>query len=200
MKDTGGRTTVRTHRLDPLRIGAATALLVVTATAVAACGSGSDGTSTPTPARPTVQGTPPSSLLPSALLSSAAALASGASVAASAFQSSVSAEVSSANASASAALAGVSGTGNALSDVTLTGVPTADSGGRRAAVVTIVNSTGSAASYAVQVDFVDASGAVVDSTVVGAQNLQPSAKASRVAFGGNGSLAATPRVAKAQRY
>ena len=202
MTNTGGRTTLRTHRLHPLRIAAATALLAVTATTVAACGSSSDNTSaSSSPGRPTVQGTPPSSLLPSALLSSASALASAASVQASAFQSSVSAEVSRANASASAALAGVTGTGNAVSDVTLTGVPVAQSGGYRAAVVTITNSTSSAASYAVQVDFLDASGNVVDTTVVGATDLQPGAKASPVAFGGSDSgTATTPRVAKAQRY
>ncbi len=80
-------------------------------------------------------------------------------------------------------------------------MPTANSGGRRAAVVTITNSTNATASYAVRVDFVDASGTVVDTTVVGAQDLQPGAKASPVAFGGRDEgLAATPRVAKAQRY
>ena len=201
MTNTGGRRTVRNHRLHPLRIGAATVLLAVTATTVAACGSSSDTGSGSSPSRPTVQGTPPSSLLPSALLSSASALASGASVAASSFEASVSAEVSAANASASAALADVTGTGNAISDVTLTGVPTANSGGRRAAVVTIVNSTGAVASYAVRVDFVDSTGTVVDTTVVGATNLQPGAKASPVAFGGREEgLAATPTVAKAQRY
>ncbi|MFC9324353.1 hypothetical protein [Kitasatospora sp. NPDC057015] len=201
MTKTGGRTTHRTHRLSPLRITAVTALLAVTAGTVAACGSSSDTSGAASPNRPTVQGTPPSSLLPSALLSSASALASAASVRASAFESSVSAEVSRANASASAALAGVTGTGNAISDVTLTGVPTAQSGGRRAAVVTITNSTAAAASYAVQVEFVDSSGTVVDSTVVGAVDLQPGAKASPVAFGGRDEgLAATPRVAKAQRY
>ncbi|MFD0278517.1 hypothetical protein ACFVHB_32040 [Kitasatospora sp. NPDC127111] len=91
--------------------------------------------------------------------------------------------------------------GNALGDVTLTGVPRARTGGLHAVVVTIENSGLDTASYAVQVDFTDPSGKTVDSAVVGALRLPAGDKAQPVAFSkAPADQTLLPVVVKAVRY
>lgn len=148
-------------------------------------------------------GSPPSTL-PSAAasaLASASAAASSAAAAASSFEASVSAEVTRANQQAEAELKNVQGKGNATSDVALRGKATAQTNGLRAVLVSITNSTDQQASYAVQVDFTDSSGKVVESRFVGAPDLDPGKSAqslvvSRLPADQN----LTPSIAKAQRY
>ncbi|WP_457028026.1 hypothetical protein [Kitasatospora sp. P5_F3] len=179
--------------------GAAVALL-------GACGSDSSGGSPSTGASLSVPPNPssfsgsPRSAFASAAASISAASAS-ASAAAASFEASVSAYAAQHQARAVAALKGVEGTGNAVSDVTLTGVPLATSGGIQAAVVNIVNSTSAPASYAVQVDWRDTSGQAVVSTVVGAENVAAGQSASPVSFSRRPAAdQLTPVVVKAQRY
>ncbi|MFB7669225.1 hypothetical protein ACFC1R_35815 [Kitasatospora sp. NPDC056138] len=143
-----------------------------------------------------------------ALFSQAAAVASASAASATAalqsraaaFESSVSAQVSKSRQQANAALAGVTGSGNALGDVTLTGIPTAASDGFPAVVLTITNSTSAKANYAAQVDFLDSSGASVDSVVVGTEDVAPGETRTVLAHGAKRVSAATAKVARAQRY
>ncbi|MBB4945715.1 hypothetical protein F4556_001250 [Kitasatospora gansuensis] len=173
---------------------------------LAACGSDSSssspsaGTSLSVAPNPSsFSGSPPSAFA-SAAASISAAAASGSAAAAS-FEASVSAYAAQHQERAVAALKGVEGSGNAVSDVTLTGVPLATSGGLQAAVVNIVNSTRAPASYAVQVDWRDAAGQAVVSTVVGAENVGAGQPASPVSFSRRpASDQLTPVVVKAQRY
>lgn len=195
------------------------AALVVTTGCVAglsACSSSTTHTSTSTPASAASSAASPfspatasfsgatpsglSSLAASAQASLSAASAS-ASAAAASFEASVSAAGAASEASASAALANVSGSGNATGDVTLTGVPRTTSGDVTAVLVNITNTTSSTASYAVRVDFTDSSGTLVDSDVVGAQNLAPGQHAAPVAVSTKSSgVALNPKVATAERY
>ncbi|MFD6986477.1 hypothetical protein ACFWAX_38260, partial [Streptomyces sp. NPDC059956] len=63
------------------------------------------------------------------------------------------------------------------------------------------NRTDKKASYAVQVDFTDATGKVVESRIVGAENLEPGELAQPLAISRKpADLNLTPRIAKAQRY
>ncbi|MFF1907544.1 hypothetical protein [Kitasatospora sp. NPDC058218] len=129
-------------------------------------------------------GEPPSGLASTAesALASVSAAAESASAAAASFAASVSAQSEQLRTNAEAALGNVENGGNALGDVTLTGVARARTGGLHAVVVTITNSGLDTASYAVQVDFTDTNGKAVDSAVVGAEHLAPGAKASPIAF------------------
>ncbi|MDH6117811.1 hypothetical protein ABH930_005333 [Kitasatospora sp. GAS204A] len=189
------------------------AALVVTTGCLAglsACSSSSGhpataSSSTPSfsPATASFSGSTPSGLgsLASSAQASVSAAVSSASSAAASFGASVSAAAAGAQASASAALATTAGSGNAIGDITLTGVPTSTTGGLTAVVVNITNSGSSAASYAVRIDFTDASGTLVDSDVVGAQNLGPGQRAAPVAVSTKSAGAAlNPKVATAQRY
>jgi hypothetical protein len=116
------------------------------------------------------------------------------------FEASVSADEARIRASASAALRDVSGQGNAMADVSQSGVPTSRTKGKRVALVKITNSTQEKAFYAVQVDFVDASGKVVDSVTVGVENVEPGQKVERYAISEKASGAKTfPKIAKAER-
>jgi hypothetical protein len=127
--------------------------------------------------------------------------AASASAAASSFEASVSAETERANKAARTELAKVDGQGNAMSEVTMTGKPRSETGGLLAVVVTITNKTDKAASYAVQVDFLDASGKVVETRYAGAENLKPGEKAQPVAISRKPpEPALTPKLTKAQRY
>ncbi|WP_371502152.1 hypothetical protein OG871_34235 [Kitasatospora sp. NBC_00374] len=194
----------------PRRLLTGLAVAVAGLTAVAACSSsygGSGGSSTGassfSPVPSGFSGSPPSALssLASSAKASVSAAASSLSSAAASFEASVSAELSRSRAAAEAALQSATGQGNAISDVTITGVPRATSGNLNAATVTIVNSSGGTASYAVRVEFLDTSGAVVDSTVVGTENLAAGATATPIAFSRKSPDAAlVPRVAQAQRY
>lgn len=203
----------------PVRLRALAGLLVsvLGAATLAACGDdgdgGGNGTATPPTARPTASGTasftgtPPSSV--ASLASSAAAsarasvsaAASSASARASELEASVSAQVERANAEAQKQLAKVKGRGNATSDVSLTGKPRAQTGGLLAVVVNIHNTTDRTASYAVQVDFVDSDGKVVETRYVGAEDLKAGDKAQPLAISRKPPQPPlTAKIAKAQRY
>jgi hypothetical protein len=208
----------RTHgRREPSNRARATAALLATLTcgvALVSCGtdSGSGGGSSVSP-RPTAPnassftGTAPSALASAAssiigsASASASAAASSMSAAASAFEASVSADTARASAAAQAELKNVQGSGNATSDVAMTGLPRARTGGLLAVLVTITNKTDHKASYAVQIDFEDADGKVVETRYVGAQNLEPGKRAQPVAISRQpAEPKLTPRLAKAQRY
>ncbi|MHA6761105.1 hypothetical protein [Streptacidiphilus sp. PAMC 29251] len=177
---------------------------------LAACGSSStsanlSSASTPSfsPNPQSFSGQPPSALasLASSGQAAASAAAASASAAASAFEASVSAESGRATAAAKAELAKVSGQGNAVAEVGLTGLNRSRTGGLNAVVVNITNRSGATASYAVKINFEDSTGKVVDSTVVGTENLAAGQKAQPVGFSTKPSeQALIPRVAQAQRY
>ncbi|MFJ5303125.1 FxLYD domain-containing protein [Streptomyces sp. NPDC088350] len=192
---------------------AALVLAVVAASTVALVSCGDDNNSsgsssqTATPDKASFSGMTPSALksaASSAIASAraqASAAASSASAAASSFEASVSAEVARASKDAQNRLKDVKGQGNAMSDVAMTGKPRAQTGGLLAVVVTITNKTDKKASYAVQVDFLDSSGKVVETRYVGAENLAPGAKAQPVAISTKPpEPVLTPKLAKAQRY
>ncbi|MFI9150575.1 hypothetical protein [Streptomyces sp. NPDC053367] len=194
---------------------AVTAALGCALSAVALTGCGDDQDTSPSPSRTTTSspatasfsGLPPSALASqaaSAIASahaSASAAASSASARASAFEASVDAEVARAGAAAEKALKNVEGRGNALSEVGMKGLPRNETSGLLAVLVTITNKTGSKASYAVQIDFEDPSGKVVETRFVGAEDLDPGERQQPVAFSRQPADAQlTPRLAKAQRY
>jgi hypothetical protein len=164
--------------------------------------------STPTPPNTaSFSGTLPSALASlgesakASALASASAAASSASAAASAFEASVSAETARANAAAEKQLKNVKGGGNARSDVSLTGKPRSETGGLLAVVVNIINRTNKTASYAVQVDFRDPGGKVVETRFVGAQQLKPGEKIQALAVSRKPpEPRLTGEIAKAQRY
>ncbi|MGK4578905.1 hypothetical protein [Kitasatospora sp. HPMI-4] len=131
---------------------------------------------------------------------SAASAAAAVQSRAAAFESSVSAQVSKSRQMATTALAGVSGSGNALGDVTLTGVPTTASDGFPAVVLTVHNSTSAKANYAAQVDFLDSAGKTAESVVVGTEDVAPGENRTVLAHGTKQATVATAKVAKAQRY
>ncbi|MEE1752850.1 hypothetical protein [Streptomyces sp. SP18CS02] len=203
---------VFTRRLPPVAtalLGAASSVIML-----ASCstdeGNGSRPPASPRPTAPNTSsftGSPPSAMASAAASvvesarAAASAAASSASAAASAFEASVSAEAVRANAAAAAELKKVQGRGNATSDVSLTGRPTADTSGLRVVVVNITNRTEQQASYAVQVDFTDSSGKAVETRIVGAQDLAPGEKAQPLAISRKpADLKLTPVIAKAQRY
>ncbi|MET9730566.1 hypothetical protein ABZZ79_07870 [Streptomyces sp. NPDC006458] len=175
--------------------------------------NGDDSATSPTPGltrapdTASFSGTPPSALASKAssavdsARASASAAASSASARASAFEASVSAETARRSAAAEKELKNVEGRGNALSEVGMTGLPTAETGGLLAVVVTITNKTQGEASYAVRVDFKDSSGNVVESRFVGAENLEPGQREQAFAISRRPLDAKlTPYLAKAQRY
>jgi hypothetical protein len=132
---------------------------------------------------------------------SASAAASSASARASEFEASVDAETQRRSAAAEKELKNVEGRGNALSEVAMTGMPRAQTGGVLAVLVTITNKTRSEASYAVQIDFKNAAGKVVETRYVGAEHLQPGKKEQPIAFSHQPpEPKLTPVLAKAQRY
>ena len=192
---------------------AALVLAVVAASTVAlvSCGDDSDSSGSSsqasTPDTASFSGMTPSALksaASSAVASAraqASAAASSASAAASSFEASVSSEVARASKDAQNELKDVKGQGNAMSDVAMTGKPRAQTSGLLAVVVTITNKTDKKASYAVQVDFLDSSGKVVETRYVGAENLAPGAKAQPIAISAKPpEPVLTPKLAKAQRY
>ncbi|MFD6418570.1 hypothetical protein [Streptomyces sp. NPDC060194] len=209
-------TTSRPNGPLPRRRWAALALAVLATTggSVALTSCSDDGgndteSATSVSARPSApdtssfSGEPPSALASkeASKRASASARAESASAAASSFEASVSAETERRNRAAAAELEEVDGRGNALDDVTVTGKPRVETGDVRVAVVTIVNRSPGIASYAVQVDFRDADGKVVESRTVGAEDLEPGDRAQPVAVSrkpGDQSVFAV--VAKAQRY
>lgn len=177
---------------------------------LAGCGSSSanmSGTVSATPSfspnPSSFSGEPPSALssLASAGLASASARSASASAAASAFEASVSAESGRATAAAKAELAKVSGRGNATAEVSFTGINRNQTGGLHAVVVHITNRSGATANYAVRIDFDDSAGKVVDSAVVGAEDLAAGKQAQPVAFSTKpADMVLIAKVAQAQRY
>ncbi|WP_037606114.1 hypothetical protein [Streptacidiphilus rugosus] len=194
----------------PAALAAAFVLVGAGAVGLGACSSSatnnfSTSTITTNPPSPTgnFSGSVPSALksLASAGVASAASASASNQARASAFASSAAAESARAKAAYEAALKNVSGRGDAVGDVFLTGLPKAQTGGLHAAVVNITNHTGATASYAVQVDWTDTAGHVVDSYVTGTEHLAPGAKATPVAFSEkDADLTLVPVVAKAQRF
>ncbi|MEV5608885.1 FxLYD domain-containing protein [Streptomyces sp. NPDC052225] len=184
------------------------------ALALAACstdtGNGADASVTPRPTSPNASnfsGEPPSALASSAaskkaeVKKSASAAAESASQRAHDFEASVSADVERNRQEFTKELDKADGQGNAMRDVSLTGKPLAETNNVRALVVNITNRTDATASYAVQVDFSDSDGKVVESTVVGAKDLKPGEKAQPLAISTNPPEPhLTAKIAKAQRY
>lgn len=189
-------------------------LAAVSAAVLVSCSTDSDGDDvasfSPTPTAADTASF--SGAVPSALASlgasvkesaqgAASAAASSASARASAFEASVSAEAARANAAAQKELADVEGRGNATADVSMTGVPRAETGGLLALVVNITNRTDETASYAVQVDFRDPDGKVVETRFVGVEDLEPGDKAQPLAISRKpAEPKLTAEIAKAQRY
>ncbi|MFH9861967.1 hypothetical protein [Streptomyces sp. NPDC017202] len=203
------RTRTASRRAPLAAVAMALAPLLGTAT-LAACGAddGGDTTSSASvrpsaPATASFTGSAPSALrsLAESAKASVSAAASSASARASEFEASVSAEAARAGAAAEKELKGVDGRGNATADVSLTGKPRAQTGGLLAVVVNITNRSGDTASYAVQVDFRDPDGKVVETRYVGAEDLAPGERAQPLAVSRKPSEPQlTAEIAKAQRY
>ncbi|MEV4340450.1 hypothetical protein [Streptomyces sp. NPDC049590] len=209
-----GRLTGPTGRARRITVGSALGGLLLVG-ALAGCGDGG-GRDTGSPARTDTPRTPNASSfsgeLPSALASSASAAISSASVSASAaassasaraseFEASVEAETQRRNAAAERELKKVHGRGNALAEVGMTGIPRAETGGVLAVRVAITNKTDGKASYAVQVDFKNADGKVVETRYTGAEDLGPGKKEQPIVFSHQPpEPRLTPVLAKAQRY
>ncbi len=200
------------------RLRSASVAVAVLATAgtltLTACGGGNNNgggtTVSPRPTPPATEsftGTPPSPLSSAAssavasARASASAAASSASARADEFEASVSAEAERANQEAHQRLANVQGRGNAASDVSLSGIPRAQVNDLQAAHVNIHNSTGKTANFAVQVDFRDPDGKVVETRYVGAQNVRPGQTVHPYAISHQPPQPILkPEVAKAERY
>ncbi|CAM5345289.1 hypothetical protein SCHAM137S_02378 [Streptomyces chartreusis] len=81
------------------------------------------------------------------------------------------------------------------------GLPRNETSGLLAVLVTITNKTSDTASYAVQIDFEDSSGKVVETRFVGAEDLGPGEQEQPIAFSRQPADAnLTSRLTKAQRY
>ncbi|MEV3859430.1 hypothetical protein AB0J38_34635 [Streptomyces sp. NPDC050095] len=187
---------------------------VTAALTLSACSTDSDhdtGASvTPRPTAPDASnfsGEPPSALASSAaskkaeVKESASAAAESASERARDFEASVAADVERNRQEFTKELDGVDGQGNAMNDVSLTGKPLAETNNVRALVVNITNKTDQTASFAVQVDFSDSDGKVVESKVVGARDLKPGGRAQPLAISSHPPEPhLTAKIAKAQRY
>lgn len=168
-------------------------------------GNSSPGATTPggPPSTGNFSGTLPSPLdsRASAAQQTASAAQSSAKAAASSFEASVEAAAGGAAAEAKSELAAVDGQGNAVKNVQLTGFPKAKTGGLNAVLVSITNSGDKKASFAVKVEFADSDGAVVDSTIVGARDIEPGKRVQPIAFSmKDPDKTLFPRVAQAQRY
>lgn len=197
-------------RLRSVTAAALVALAAAGFAGLTACDDSNGGASgTTSPASPPAGGLPSNldSLASSAksaassAASAASSAAASAGAAASSFASSVAARATGDQEAAKAALAKVSGAGNAGQDVRLTGLPTQQTGGLHAALVTITNHGGSTASYAVKVEFTDSGGTVVDTAFVGAKDVKAGKRSTPVAFTiKDVDKPLFPRVAQAQRY
>lgn len=116
------------------------------------------------------------------------------------FAASVSADVERNRQKAVTALKGVEGQGNAVDDVSVTGLPVAASEQFRSALVRVTNRTDKAAFHAVRVEFVDASGKVLDSVVLGFPDAPPNRTVSQHANSRKAAGVKTfPRIAQAER-
>lgn len=204
-------------RANPGRRGsrriAALLAAIACGSVLVSCSSDSDndsGAASATPTPPNASnftGTPPSAIASAAssIIESASGRASSAAASVSAraseFAASVDADTERAAATAQKQLKDVTGSGNATADVSMTGLPTGETGGLRAVVVTITNNTGQKASYAVQVDFKNPDGKVVETRYVGKEDLDPGKRAQPVVVSRRPTEPQlTPVLAKAQRY
>ncbi|MET7647004.1 hypothetical protein ABZS83_25930 [Streptomyces sp. NPDC005426] len=116
------------------------------------------------------------------------------------FAASVSADLERNRQQAAAMLKGVQGKGNAVDDVSVNGLPVAASEQFRSALVRVTNGSGKAAFYAVRVEFVDASGKVLDSVVLGFADAPPNRTVSQHANSRKAAGVKTfPRIAQAER-
>ncbi|MFF8278809.1 hypothetical protein ACF05T_22245 [Streptomyces lateritius] len=184
------------------------------AAGLVSCGTDGDANTGPTfTDRPTAPDTASfSGALPSSVASSAqaaieSAKASASSAAASASareasrKASIGADVERSRKAAEDALKNVQGRGNAVGEVSMTGKPRTETGGRLTVVVSITNKTDATASYAAQVDFIDDSGKVVETQFVGAEDLAPGERAQPLVISRQpAEPILTPRLTKAQRY
>ncbi|MFD3533069.1 FxLYD domain-containing protein [Streptomyces sp. NPDC058664] len=210
-------TSARARRSVRARAVSAAAAVVVTALGTAglvSCDTGNDDTGGPTfSPRPTApdtagfSGEPPSAAASSAAEAIESARASASSAAASASareasrKASIGTEIERSRQAAEDALKGVQGRGNALGEVAMTGKPRADTGGVLAVLLTVTNKTDEKASYAVQVDFLDPSGKVVETRFVGVEDLGPGEREQPLVVSGQPpEPVLTPKLVKAQRY
>lgn len=116
------------------------------------------------------------------------------------FAASVSAEAERSRQKAEATLKGVEGKGDAIDDVSVSGLPVEPSERFRSALVRVTNRTDKKAFYAVRVEFVDASGKVLDSVVLGFSDTPPNRTVSEHANSRKAAGVKTfPRIAQAQR-
>ncbi|MFF9277025.1 hypothetical protein [Streptomyces griseosporeus] len=203
---------LRDHPGRGRRAVAAALGCALSAVALTACSDSEDNSSSPsrTPRSPDAASF--SGLAPSAMASraasaiasakaSASAAASSARARASEFEASVDAQIARGSATAEKKLKDVEGRGNAVSEVGLKGLPRNETSGLLAVMVTVTNKTGSKASYAVQVDFDDQSGKVVETRFLSVEDLDPGEKQQPIVFSRQpGDAQLTPRLAKAQRY
>ncbi|MCH0564173.1 MULTISPECIES: hypothetical protein [unclassified Streptomyces] len=191
----------------PLTHGMCAAVSGVLALAACSGGDGGDGGTAPAPTAPVTSnfsGEAPTSILSSAASRKAEvqeSAASSAAARASEFAASVSADSERARTEARKELGEVQGQGNAVGDVSLTGLPLSATNNVRALLVTMTNRTDRTASFAVQVDFSDSDGKVVETVYVGARDVEAGQKAQRYAIS---SSPPEPRltagIAKAQWY
>ncbi|WP_405401652.1 hypothetical protein [Streptomyces sp. NBC_01104] len=116
------------------------------------------------------------------------------------FAASVSADVERNRQKAVTTLKGVDGKGNAVEDVSVNGLPVAAAEQFRSALVRVTNRSGKAAFYAVRVEFVDASGKVLDSVVLGFADAPPNRTVSEHANSRKAAgVKSFPRIAQAER-
>ncbi|ROQ63557.1 hypothetical protein EDD93_6302 [Streptomyces sp. 840.1] len=116
------------------------------------------------------------------------------------FAASVSAEAERNRQKAVSTLKGVKGKGDAVKDVSVNGLAVEPSEQFRSALVRVTNPTGKAAFYAVEVEFVDASGKVLDSVVLGFADAPPGRTVSQHANSRKAAGVKTfPRIAQAER-
>jgi len=116
------------------------------------------------------------------------------------FAASVSAETERVRQEAVKRLEGVEGRGNAVADVSVSGLPVAASEEVRSARVRVTNPTDEPAFYAVKVEFVDAEDKVLDTVVVGVEDAPPGRTVDAQANSRKAAGVKTfPRVAQAER-
>ncbi|MFF3092983.1 hypothetical protein [Streptomyces cyaneofuscatus] len=116
------------------------------------------------------------------------------------FAASVSAETERVRQEALKRLEGVEGRGNAVADVSVSGLPVAASEEVRSARVRVTNPTDEPAFYAVKVEFVDAEDKVLDTVFVGVEDAPPGRTVDAQANSRKAAGVKTfPRVAQAER-
>ncbi|MFF2409903.1 hypothetical protein [Streptomyces sp. NPDC058092] len=145
-----------------VRIPALAVLAALIVAGTAACGG--SGTTSPGTARSTRTVSPEPALTRSASSTPRTQQEFAASVAAAAERD---------RQKAAKQLEGVRGQGNAVKDVSVTGLPVEKSEQFRSALVRVTNRTDKVAFYAVKVEFADSSGKVLDSVVLGFADVPP---------------------------